>query len=166
MRQIVIGLGNPLLGDDGIGPRVAEEVDRLLPDELRSTVHITEAAVGGLRLAELMTDYDRVILIDALLDVGPAGSIHEWDLEELDAASQPQRYACAHDTTLATALELHRSLGVPGPNEVHILAATIDEVDTFGCGLSGPLERAVPELARRALGLLSRVDTENDEVTI
>ena len=82
MRHLIIGLGNPILGDDGVGIRVAEEVRRGLPTCLASRTEVTEASVGGLRLAE----------IQSVLELKDAGanscqhtrSLLDRHLEELD----------------------------------------------------------------------------------
>ena len=61
---MVIGLGNPILGDDGVGWRIAEAVtSRLGP---RDDVEVDCLAVGGLSLMERMLGYERVILIDSI----------------------------------------------------------------------------------------------------
>ena len=67
-KIIVIGLGNPILTDDGVGVKVAYEVEKALGANIPINLTITEASVGGLRLMELLVGYDRVILIDALQD--------------------------------------------------------------------------------------------------
>jgi hydrogenase maturation protease len=155
MKQLVIGLGNPILGDDGVGFRVAAQVERRLPGRLRPFVDITEAAVGGLRLAEMMTGYDRVVLIDALVAGDEPGTLHEWSSADLAERTPPQHVICAHDTTLSTALDLHRTLGLHEPLEVRILAVDIDPVNTFSESLSSPVEAAVPRLADRVLDILA-----------
>ncbi len=82
MKTLVIGLGNPILTDDGIGVKVAYAVQNELEvtgtsrkngsDESyraecasHQIVDVTEASVGGLRLMEMMIGYDKVIIIDA-----------------------------------------------------------------------------------------------------
>jgi len=57
MKTIVIGLGNPILSDDGVGVKVAYEVEDRLGDKIPKNVTITEASVGGLRLMELLEGY-------------------------------------------------------------------------------------------------------------
>ena len=77
-RTIVVGLGNPVLGDDGVGWRVADEVEGRLhaARECRTKipdVEIERLGVGGLRLMECLTGYEAAILVDAAEFPGPAG---------------------------------------------------------------------------------------------
>ncbi len=63
-KTLVLGMGNPILGDDGVGVRIAQEVQVALPAD--AGVDVSEACVGGLSLMERMVGYDTVILVDAL----------------------------------------------------------------------------------------------------
>jgi len=63
MKTLILGMGNPILSDDGIGIWVA----RALEGELSGgEVTVMETSMAGLNLLELMADYDRAILIDAI----------------------------------------------------------------------------------------------------
>ena len=61
---MVIGLGNPILGDDGVGWRVAEEIARNTINQ--PDVEVDCASLGGLSLMERLTGYERVILVDSI----------------------------------------------------------------------------------------------------
>ena len=54
MKTLVLGLGNPILTDDGVGVRVAEAVRAKLPPD--SAIEVSEVSVGGLRLMERVVD--------------------------------------------------------------------------------------------------------------
>jgi hydrogenase maturation protease len=68
MRTLVLGLGNPLLGDDAVGLKVAALVRERLGGA--PGVDVEEEEAGGLRLMERMTGYDRAILVDAAATAG------------------------------------------------------------------------------------------------
>jgi hydrogenase maturation protease len=147
-QTIVIGLGNPFLGDDGVGVQVARLLDSALRPDHSNSLQITEASVGGIRLMELMVGFKRAILVDALLlDQPLPGRIHRWSLSDLEANSPTQHTACAHDTTLITALAAGKSLGIPLPDEITILAIEVDQVDEFKEGLSYGVSLAADEVA-------------------
>ena len=75
-HRIIIGLGNPILGDDGFGWVVAEQVRRSI-DEKASPVDIECFSLGGLSLMERLVGYDDAILIDAIhLGNSPIGTLH------------------------------------------------------------------------------------------
>ncbi len=132
MKTLVIGLGNPILTDDGVGVLVARAVERFLAMQPASQVDVVEASVGGLRLMELMAGYERVILIDAVVGSGaPPGAIQRWTLDDLCSVAPPQHLASTHDATLPTALEAGRRLGMSLPGNVVIYAIAAQNVFGF-----------------------------------
>ena len=156
MRTLVIGLGNPILTDDGVGVKVAYAVREALASGGHSDVTVTEASVGGLRLMELMVGYDRVVLIDALQhsDARP-GTIRRMTLEELRTISPTQHSTCAHDTSLVTALDLGRQLGLPLPKEFTIYGVGVENVTWFGEQPTPAVAEAIPQVTAAVLAELS-----------
>lgn len=134
-KLLVIGLGNPILTDDAIGWRVAHALRERLQTEndsaLNASVEITEACLGGLSLAEMMVDYTRVLVIDAIMTRdGVPGTVYEFKLTDLPGTLNT---ASAHDTNLATALNALRRFGgvVPADTDVDIVAVEAEEVMIF-----------------------------------
>lgn len=155
MRTLVIGLGNPILTDDGAGIYAARVVERVLPPDAK--IDVTELAVGGLGLMEAMIGYERVVLIDAFWQPGgEPGQIVEFDAGHLPDTLNT---ASAHDVNLPTALRIGRRLGASLPSNEHIQIIGIQarEVLTFGDVPTPKVEAAIPEAAARVLQLL---DTE------
>lgn len=135
-RTLVLGLGNPLLTDDGVGLRVAERLQAALAG--RHGVEVTVDYCGGLRLMERLVGYRRAIIIDAARRGAPVGSV-----SILAADSSSTRHSgSAHDVDLACALELGRRAGaeLPGPDDIRIVAIEAQEVEAFG-------ESCTPEVA-------------------
>ena len=131
-KIIVIGLGNPILTDDGVGVKVAYEVEKILTP-LPENLTVTEASVGGIRLMELLVGYDHVILIDALLTKpgGKPGEIHHLSLQDLRDISPTQHSTSAHDTSLVTALEMGQQMGMDLPKSFSIYAITVENILDF-----------------------------------
>ncbi|RME83389.1 MAG: hydrogenase maturation protease [Caldilineae bacterium] len=155
MKTLVIGLGNPILCDDGVGVRVAAELAGMLEDSDGINVDVIEASVGGLRLMELMQGYDRVILVDALLGPGaPPGTIKRLTLSDLERITPPQHVASAHDTTLITALQAGRRLGLALPESVVIYGIFVEKVDEFGEEPTPAVARAIPQATAAVLSEL------------
>ncbi len=125
MRTIVIGLGNPVRSDDGVGLAVARTLQERLPD--RSDVDVVELWAGGLRLVEAMVGYDRAVVVDAAVTGAAPGSIRCLGPEELPT----QRTAIAHGIDLPRALELGRQLGLPMPASVRVVAIEAESVLEF-----------------------------------
>ena len=151
-KTLVIGLGNPYLGDDGVGVVTATRLEEVLENRIGDEISITEASVGGVRLMETMIGFDRAILIDALKVQNPApGRIHRWTLRDLGELAPTQHTASAHDTNLPTALMAGRRLGYRLPNEVMIFAVEVCNVDEFTERMHPEVEAAIPELLRMVL---------------
>ncbi|MBI3739557.1 MAG: hydrogenase maturation protease, partial [Chloroflexi bacterium] len=133
MKTIILGLGNPILGDDGVGWKVAEEVKKRLTlfhlppfsqkmggvprrGEGGSEGEITVDCVslGGISLMEHLVGYECAVLIDAFALDEPIGSILVLKLEDLPNYSAFHTTS-AHDTSLQNALELGKSMGAQLP---------------------------------------------------
>jgi hydrogenase maturation protease len=125
MRTLVLGLGNPLLGDDAVGLKVAAAVRERVAS--RDDVAVEEETAGGLQLMERLTGYDRAILVDAIVGHGAPGAVRRMGPEEVPT----QRTAVAHGIDLPAALALGRSLGLPMPAVVRVIAVEAVSVLEF-----------------------------------
>lgn len=149
-RTLVLGLGNPLLSDDGIGIAVARALRPLLAG--RADVAVEEEYHGGLRLMERMVGFERALLIDAIQTGAPPGTLHRLT----PGALPTQHSASPHDVNLPTALALGRQAGaaLPADDQVLVLGIEAAIVLDFGERLSPPLEQAVPRAAQAALEMI------------
>jgi hydrogenase maturation protease len=178
---LVLGLGNPIRGDDGVGWRVAEAVQAdlanqrkskdphpplqghpkgcALPQEEREKkeqIEVDMLAGGGLNLMERLVGYDRAILVDAMQSGNPPGSVQVFPLEALDNPSAGH-LGSTHETNLLTALEIGRSLGahLPPVGGVMIVSIEAQPVFEFSEELSPSVARAVPEAVEKVMNLLN-----------
>jgi hydrogenase maturation protease len=160
-RIIIIGLGNPVLGDDGVGWRVADEVEAALKAAREAgksvpAVRVERLAVGGLTLMETISGYDAAILIDAAQFPGrPIGEVRSCPFSELEGGGAGHLDS-AHDVSLDSALELGRRLGAALPASVDAVTVQIEARDAFAEGLSPAVEAAVPTAVSAVIGLISR----------
>jgi hydrogenase maturation protease len=141
-KTLVLGLGNPIRSDDGVGLRVTAG----LQGRLSKDVTVVEASLAGLDLLELLVGYDRAIIIDAIqTEGGQPGHIYR-----LDAGSfKTTRHAAStHDVDLATAIELGRRLGLPLPRRIDVLAIEVADTDRFSEECTPEVAAAVPECVR------------------
>ncbi|RME75510.1 MAG: hydrogenase maturation protease [Chloroflexi bacterium] len=159
MKTLVLGLGNPILTDDGVGVWVAQAVRAALPPG--SPVEVDEVSVGGLRLMERVLGYRRVILIDALHPpLSLPGTIHRLTLDDLNRLSPTRHSASAHDTTLATALETARRMGLALPEEFVIYAVEVENISDFG---DQPTPAVSQAIARTTQAVLSELVTQGEK---
>ena len=139
-KTIIIGLGNPILTDDSVGPRVATELKKQLNDT--SQVTIIEASVGGLALVDLMADFEKAIVIDAIQTIdGKPGTIYRMNEA---AFTDTRNTASAHDVNFATALEFGHRMGMILPQQIDIYAIEAVDVITFSESCTPEIEHAIP----------------------
>jgi hydrogenase maturation protease len=137
---LILGLGNLLLGDEGVGVRVAEELKGL---ELPDGVAVVEGGTGGLGLIGLMEGYQKVIIVDAA-DMGhPPGRVVRFTpLEaQLKTAEAP---LSLHQVGLGEVLALAQALEV-APAELVIIGIQPSRLEG-GAGLSPEVEGAIPQI--------------------
>lgn len=140
---LVVGLGNPILGDDGVGWRVAHNIEERLTT---NNVEVACLALGGVALMERLVGYRRAIIIDAITTGAPPGKVLCVPLEELPNPAAGHT-ASSHDTSLATALSLGRKLGAQLPDEVWVVAVEAERLFEFSAGLSPAVAAAALEAA-------------------
>ena len=172
MKTLIVGLGNPILGDDGVGWKVAESVREHLNADARyqlayrpidsktvqnlSPVEVDCLSLGGLSLMERLIGYERVIIVDSMETGGsPVGSVNVFPLASL---SDPMagHSASTHDATLMVALRTAEKLGADIPKQVDIVAIEAENVYEFSEELSPPVAAAVPLAASKVVELLNR----------
>ena len=144
---LVVGLGNPILGDDGVGWRVADALERRLAtdDAARAAVGAVEVdrlAVGGLTLMERLVGYRRVVLVDACLDGNRPGFVRTTSLADMECRLA-DHLDCAHDVPLTEAIRVGRSLGGALPSRITVVGISVRSVGDFRETLSRAVERAV-----------------------
>ncbi|HMK39065.1 MAG TPA: hydrogenase maturation protease [Bacteroidota bacterium] len=142
-QALLLALGNPLLGDDGVAPLAARALGRRYRDD----VDINESPVAGFALLDLLSGYDRALIIDASATGGaPPGTVREFTQEEFtaDASTSP------HYAGLPDVLALARRLGIPLPAEIRILGMEIENQGELHEGLGPVAAGSLPEFLRRA----------------
>jgi hydrogenase maturation protease len=161
LKTLVLGLGNPILTDDGVGIYVV----RLLAERCRQdNVAFAEASVGGLRLLDSIAGYDRVILVDAIqTPAGKPGDVYRLQPNDLRRSLHS---GSTHDLSLSGALALGRGIGLAVPQEdaITILAIEAEDVLTFGETCTPAVAAAIPEVVRIILKELQWVPMQSLEM--
>ena len=146
MKTLVLGLGNPILSDDAVGIRVAQEVGKKLDNP---QITVSEASVAGLSLLDSIVGYDKVIIIDAIqTEKGRAGQIYRMGVDDF---SLTKHFSSPHQINLVTALELGKMLNLAMPQEINILAVEARDVSTFGERCTPAVEKAIPKVVKIVL---------------
>jgi hydrogenase maturation protease len=153
LKTLILGLGNPILTDDGIGVHV---VRKLATHPLPEHVTCAEASVGGLRLLEIITGYERVIMVDAVQTAdGRPGDIYHLHAGDLKASLHA---GSTHDLSFPGALHLGRSMGMALPDDenILILAVEAEDVLTFGEECTPAVQAAIPRAVEEVLAELGQ----------
>ncbi|WP_051409318.1 hydrogenase maturation protease [Syntrophorhabdus aromaticivorans] len=142
-KTLVIGLGNPILGDDAAGIWVAREI--LCREEPLPNVDVVEACAGGLDLLDLMEGYGSVIIADAIQTAETkTGAIYELALDDLGAINYSWNQ---RNLNLRSTIDLGRRIGYAVPEHITIYGIGIVGAYTFSETLSKEVGEAVHFLA-------------------
>lgn len=140
---LILGIGNVLMGDEGVGVHV---VERLQEATLPDGVECLDGGTGSFLLLEPMQTAKRVILIDAAVDGAPAGTMRR--LRPRFSKEYP-RTLTAHDIGLKDLLDAFYLLGQPA--DVTLFAVSIDPLQDLSVELSPEVNAIVPEVAQSVL---------------
>ena len=148
MKTRVIGIGNPLRGDDGVGPAVVEmlEEQAMPPD-----VDLIDGGQAGLGLVGLMEGADRVVLIDAAEMREEPGVSRLFDLSEV-LIDDDDPGCSIHNARTGSALRMAKALGCL-PSEVRIVGVQPKRMG-WATGLSSEVSRALPLVLETVLEVL------------
>jgi hydrogenase maturation protease len=80
LKIVILGVGNLLLSDEGVGVHIANE---LIKRQLPSGVEVIEGGTDGFRLLNVITEADRLIVIDAVKGGGTPGSIYRFNIDDV-----------------------------------------------------------------------------------
>lgn len=154
MKTLVLGLGNPILTDDGVGIYVERQAAAHWTGD---GVDFKEAAVGGLRLLEVIVGCERMILVDAIIT--PGGRPGEVSCLGMGDVQASLHAGSTHDLSLPGALALGRAMGLTLPRDeaIAIVAVEVDDVLTFGETCTPAIAAAIPRAVGVVINLLSAI---------
>lgn len=149
MRTLIVGFGNVLRGDDGFGVEVLRRLgERGIASE---SIELLDVGTGGIRLAqELLTPYDRLIIIDATTRGGAPGTVYTLAIDGVVAA----REIDMHTTVPSSALAVAMALGAL-PAEIFLVGCEPEQVDDLAIGLSPSVSVAADVAVERVLELVA-----------
>ncbi len=154
---LVLGLGNLLLQDDGVGLRLVEELRR--EARLGEQCEFVDGGTQGIALLGYLEGRRRAVILDAVALGAPPGTVHVLD----GAALRASRAATAHEPGGLELLALAEWLGQM-PEEVTIIGIEPERART-GIGLSKPVEEALPVALARAQDVLKKASKRGEHVS-
>lgn len=148
---LVLGVGNVLLGDEGIGVHAARRLDAF---PWPPGVSVVDGGTGGFHLLQHLSDCDTAILIDATLDGRPPGTLRVF---EPRYASDFPRSLSAHDIGLKDLVESAGLLGqLP---RIFLVTVSVADVQPMHVELSPPIEASVNAVVDRVRGLVASLSS-------
>ena len=149
MRAAVYGIGNILLGDDGVGPAVAHYLAAHFD---LSGVVVEDLGTPSLDLPGYLVDFETVIFVDAVAADAAPGTVRSYSRDEITAVPPGIRIS-PHEPSINDALIVLDFAG-SAPRDV-ILIGVVPQTLEGGVALSPPVQAAVPAMAEAVLAELA-----------
>jgi hydrogenase maturation protease len=151
-KTLILGLGNDILTDDGIGPRLIKDLSGMI---LKDNVHFNVACCGGLEIMEYIKGYQQVVFIDAIRTKGGIpGDVYYFKPSDFRETSH---LSSLHDITFITALNLGNTLDLDLPSDLHIIAVEIIEDMEFSNEFTSALRERYPEILKKVYEIINRI---------
>ena len=143
MKTLVLGLGNTILTDDGVGIRVAQKIK-----EKCKNIDISEASAAGFRVIDEIIGYDKLILIDSIkTGKVKSGKLHKFTFEEF---KKTLHHAQPHDISLFEAFGIIKH-GDKLPSEIEIYAVEVSDTSTLSETCTMEVEAAIPIISEKII---------------
>lgn len=136
---LILGIGNILMGDEGVGVRA---IERLQQASWPPHVTVVDGGTGGFHLHEYLLEFSPIVMIDATMDGQAPGTV---SVLRPKYASDFPRVLTAHDIGLRDLVETAALLG-PLP-DITLVTVTIAEIKSMVMELSPAVEAALPAVA-------------------
>jgi hydrogenase maturation protease len=139
-KILILGLGNYLMGDEGIGIHTIQQYENKNPE----FVDVIDGGTGGFHLLSLFSKYEVIIIIDATLSNDPPGTIKI--IEPKYSADFPKSLS-SHDIGLKDLIESASFIGeVP---RMFIIAITVKDFREVRMELTPQIEQLIPEIHKQ-----------------
>ena len=144
MNMLILGVGNPILTDDAVGIKIAQKLKEENPK-----LEVIETSEAGIALLDLITGYDKLIIIDSIKnEQGKPGELYKLGLEDLKPAKD---FSSSHGIGIATAFELGQRLGCRMPKFVDIYAVNVKDNSTFGEECTEEVKERIPFITKQII---------------
>lgn len=146
--RLVLGIGNLLMGDEGVGVRAIEYLQQ---DVWPEGVCLLDGGTGGFHLLDYLSSDEPLVMIDATMDGQPAGTV--TTLRPKYASDFP-RALTAHDIGLRDLVEAAQLTGALP--DIDLVTVSIDEIKPMHLTLSAPVQASLPAVRDAVRAALAR----------
>jgi hydrogenase maturation protease len=147
-KTLILGIGNPILRDDGVGLCVADKLGQLISNP---GVVVEQTTLAGVNLIELMTGFEAMIAIDAIQGDSRPGEVKRLHLEDFRDIPRP---SIQHGLGLLEAIIMGKALKRPMPVSLDIITIQVEDAIHFGDELTPAVKRSVPIAVNMVLNIL------------
>jgi hydrogenase maturation protease len=152
---LILGVGNTLMTDDGVGVYAARRARVLLSSARAADIAVAEAEYAGFALLELLEGYDHAVIIDAVhLSGAQAGDVRVLPSFRFRATTH---LTGVHQVDLPTALALGRQMGVHLPHDAQVVGVQVQEDRAFGEACTPRVQSSIEVAATRAIDVARRM---------
>jgi hydrogenase maturation protease len=144
----VLGIGNLLMGDEGVGVRAIEFLQQ---DVWPEGVCLLDGGTGGFHLLDYLSSNEPLVMIDATMDGQPAGTV--TTLRPKYASDFP-RALTAHDIGLRDLVEAAQLTGALP--DIDLVTVSIDAITPMHLTLSAPVQASLPAVRAAVRAALAR----------
>ncbi len=138
MKIAVVGIGNILLGDEGVGVRIVEELKKR---DLPENVEVHDGATSGIALLNFLVDKDKVIIVDAVKGGEEPGTVYQFSINE---ALQKSEMMSLHDIDFVTAYQTSKDI-LELTDDITVIGIEPKVIDN-GLELSEEIKYAIPQV--------------------
>jgi len=136
-KILVLGIGNLLMGDEGIGIHIVREFEKVNP--FKEFVDVVDGGTGGFHLLSYFDDYKKIIIVDAGLGDKPAGTI---EIIKPKYSSDFPKTLTAHDIGLKDLIDSASILGdLP---DIRLIIVYIDNFQSLDLEISDRIKSVIP----------------------
>ncbi|MDH3974589.1 MAG: HyaD/HybD family hydrogenase maturation endopeptidase [Deltaproteobacteria bacterium] len=146
-KILIAGLGNTLLGDEGVGVKIIESLEKRV--HLPQNISLLDGGTAGYTLIDCMKDYEKVILIDAVRGGARPGTVYRLSFD--DIIRRPELKLSGHQIDLPEVLMLAKQLGeLP---QIVLIGIEPENME-YGMELSLKVSRATREVMEEIFRLI------------
>ncbi len=146
-KTLIIGIGSILKGDDGIGPRVIDELEKYsLPDNIT----LERGDLSGVDLIKFFPEFERVIIVDAADMKEPPGEVRVFNFDQIKESTFSDSFS-THGMALLETLTLSEALDMSP--EIIIIGVQPENV-SYSLKLSGLIESRIAYIIKTLKELL------------
>jgi len=151
-KVLIIGIGNDILTDDGIGPKLVTDLQQ---KKFPENIHFQNAFIGGLEILEMIEGSDQAIFIDAIItEHGIPGTIYQFTPADF---KETLHLSNLHDANFLTVLEIGKKLNMSLPSEILIIAIEILEDRIFSDHFSKEMDEKYPAIYQEVYEILRSI---------